>query len=223
MSTVRRILLGVLAVTFVGGAITVTSAVFSAQTRNPGNVFATGSLVLSNTKAAGVACYSTAGGSTDTNVNNACDQLVNLTVKKPGDSGTARLSVSNVGTINSTSLGLYAGTCATTDAAGTSYHGTGNVCTKALVYVQQYTDGTYTTPSVCAYGGGDGTTCDFTDAAKTLAALNTLYNSGSPADLGALTAGSVRYYEVGISLASNADNTYQGRSAAFDLTWTLAQ
>src|SRR5206468_4926503 len=68
-----------------------TVANFSAETANPTNKFATGTLVLSNTKAGGSgACLSTGGGSTDTNVNSACDTLFSLTVKKPGDTGSAQ-------------------------------------------------------------------------------------------------------------------------------------
>ena len=72
-------------------------------------------------------------------------------------------------------------------------------------------------------GGGTATVCDFSDATKTISALAAAYPSGGPLGMGALTAGSSRYYEVGVALPSNADNSYQGRSASFDLTWTLVQ
>src|SRR5690606_32179187 len=42
-------------------------ASFNAQTSNPGNLFADGTLVLSNSVNGGTACLSTAGGTTDTN------------------------------------------------------------------------------------------------------------------------------------------------------------
>src|SRR5439155_8436519 len=48
-----------------------TFATFSAETTNAGNTFSTGTIVLSNTVNAGVACLSSAGG-VDVNINAAC-------------------------------------------------------------------------------------------------------------------------------------------------------
>src|SRR5258708_11186863 len=92
----RKVLVSVLVVAgLVGGIGVGTFATFDAQTANPGNVFANGSLVLSNTKQGGSACLSTGGGTTDTNVNANCSQLFNLTVQKPGGSGSANLTIKN--------------------------------------------------------------------------------------------------------------------------------
>ncbi len=208
--------------TLVSGVVQ-TNGNFSAQTRNPSNAFSSGALVLSNTKSGNSACLSTGGSNTDTNTNNACDTLFSLTVKKPGDSATARLALANVGSLNASALKLYTAACATTDAAGETYHGTGNMCSTLILYVQKYTNGTYSTTSTCVYGGGTAQTCDFSNAAKTLTDFTTTYTSGAPADLGALTSGSTNYYEIGISFPSSAGNSLQGRTATFDLTWVLQQ
>src|SRR5207244_142624 len=60
-----------------------TVASFTAETTNPTNKFATGTLVLSNKVNSGTACLSTAGGTTDTNTHGACDTPFSLTVKQP--------------------------------------------------------------------------------------------------------------------------------------------
>src|SRR5262249_43506672 len=154
-------------------------ATFNAETDNAGNVFAHGTLVLSNTKQGGVACLSTGGGSTDTNVNPNCDQLFNLTVKKPGDSGTANLTLKNVGSLDASSFVVFSPSCTPADASGESYHGTGNPCSAVQLYVQQWSDSSFTTPLACLYGAATGSTCNFSDTSKTLGSFAATYSSSS--------------------------------------------
>src|SRR5690349_12999693 len=92
-------------------------ASYSATTKNGSNTFATGALVLTNTKQGGSACLSTAGGATDTNVNNNCDQLLNLTVKKPGDTSTVNVTVQNSGSLSATVFKLFSSVCTDSNAA----------------------------------------------------------------------------------------------------------
>ncbi|HEX2040781.1 MAG TPA: hypothetical protein VHF47_13740 [Acidimicrobiales bacterium] len=197
-----------------------TFAGFTAEVKNPANAFSNGTLVLSNTKTGGSACLSTGGGSTDTNANAACDTLINASVQKPGDSATQTLTVTNSGSLAAAAFKLYSAACTNADNAE-SHHGTGNPCSKVQVYVQQYSDSGFTTASSCLYGGGTATACDFSDAGKTLAAFQTAYGSSTNglAIGNGLAAGASAYFKVGVKLPSDADNTYQGRKATFDVTW----
>jgi predicted ribosomally synthesized peptide with SipW-like signal peptide len=204
-----------------------TFASFTAQTTSAGNVFAAGTLVLSSTRQGGAACLSTAGGTTDTNANGACDALVNLTVRKPGDAGTANLTLKNEGSLAASALKAFSTACTNADAPGESYHGTGNPCGKLQLYLQEYSDAGFATASACRYGGSSdgGTTCDFSDATKTLAAFATAYGSSSSglALAGGLPAGGSRYLKIGVKLPSDADNSYQGRKASAELAWYIEQ
>ena len=212
----------VLAVTALLGLGTMAS--FTAQTKNPGNAFANGTLVLSNTKQGGSACLSTGGGSTDTNVNDNCDTLLNLSVRKPGDSGTANLTVANVGSLDASVFKTFAVACTNGDASAESYHGTGSPCSKLQLYVQEWSDSGFSTASSCLYGGGTATTCDFSDTAKTLSDFQTNHNSSANGvDLGGVTAGTSKYYTIGVKLPTDADNTYQGRQATIDFTWFASE
>ena len=197
-----------------------TFASFSAETTNAGNTFATGTIVLSNTVNAGTACLSTNGGSTDTNIYAGCDKVFQLSVKKPGDTYTAdQLDIQNVGSLAASALKFTAGSCAASDAAGQTYHGTGNPCGSIDVYLQEWTDNTYSVASHCWYGGGAGTTCSFDDT-KTLSTISGV----SPITLtGGLGASSHRYFTVGLELQSAAGNNMQGRTATADLTWHIDQ
>lgn len=203
-----------------GGAGTFAS--FSASTSNAGT-FATGSLVLSNTKNTATACLSTNGGSTDTN-SNTCDQAFALAVQKPGQNATVNITLENEGSIDGSSLkGFATQACAAADAAGQTYHGTGNPCSSLQVYVQEFSDAARTTPSACRYGGGNPTTCAYS-AAKTLTDFATTYPDAiASIDLGAATAGSSRYLTIGIQMDAAATNAVQGRQATFGFSWTLVQ
>ena len=197
-----------------------TFATFSAETTNAGNTFSTGTIVLSNTVNAGVACLSSAGG-VDVNINAACAAVFNASVKKPGDSALNDLDLLNAGSLGAATLKLTAGACTASDAAGQSFHGTGNPCTALDVYVQEWDDAIHTTAIHCWYGGAVvANTCDFSDNTKTLAALAT----ASPLTLaGGLTGGAHRYFTIGVQLPSTAGNTYQGRAATDTLTWHIDQ
>ena len=202
-----------------------TFATFNARTTNPGNLFATGSLVLGNTKTSGATCLSTAGGTTDANVNDACDQLFDLTVRKPGDSATARLSVANVGSVAASALRVFSARCDDADVAAETYHGTGSPCGQVQLVIQRYSDATFSTPVECVYGGGTASTCDFSDATKTLAAFRAVHAdaaSGRTVGTG-LAAGATRHLEVRLLLPVTADNSLQGRQATVDLTWYAEQ
>lgn len=203
-----------------------TFATFTAQTRNPDNRLSTGTLVLVNTEEGATDCLSTAGGSTDTNVNNACDTLFNLSVRKPGDSGVSNLTLKNDGSLNASVFKVFSNACTNDDAPGETYHGTGNPCAAVQLYVQEFSDSGFTTASACRYGGSSdgGITCDFSNTAKTLGDFQSSYNStANGLSLSALGAGSSRYFGVGVKLPSTADNSFQGRRATIDFSWYAAQ
>jgi hypothetical protein len=225
MSVSRKVLLtlGILMLLAVGLGFG-SFATFNAETDNPGNVFAHGTLVLSNTKQGGTACLSTGGGSTDTNVNPNCDQLFNLTVKKPGDSGTANLTLKNAGSLDASSFVVFSPSCTPADAAGESYHGTGNPCSTVQLYIQQWSDAAFTTPLACVYGGATGSTCNFSDTSKTLGSFAATYSSSAAGlSLGGLTKGSSAYFTIGVKSPSSTGNNQQGRQATQNFDWYIAQ
>lgn len=234
MKRSRKVLLsmGVLAaVGALAGAGTFAS--FSAQTTNAGNVFASGTLVLTDSVNGGTACYSTAGGvstgNTDSNSNSTgCAKSFNLTVQKPGDSGTTTLAIENKGSLAVSELNVFSSACTPGSPVAENYHGTGDPCDQVQLYIQQYSDAAFLVPSACLYGAATLNVCDFTDEAKTLGAFATAHGSlGNGVDAGAMTAAGgatpIKYFRIGVKLPTSTDNTYQGRSATIDLSWNAAQ
>ena len=202
-----------------------TFATFTAQTTNPSNTFANGTLVLSNTVNAGAVCLSTGGGTTDSNEND-CDTAFDLSVQAPGDSDTTDITLENVGSLPASALKVYSGSCTDADAAGETYHGTGSPCGAVQIYIQQYSDA-FGTPSACLYGGATGATCDFSDATKTLSAFVAAHgNLGAGLSAGSLAANGgadTTWVRIGVRLPTGADNTLQGRSASLALNWHITQ
>ena len=172
------VVVGIVLIAYTTGA---SLAVFNAETTNPTNKFASGTLVLSNKVNSNSACLSTAGGNTNSNANTACDTLFSLSVKKPGDSGSGNLTLQNVGSLAASALKLYTSACADADATGETYHGTGSICGVIQLTIQQWTSNTFATPQTCIYGGGTASTCDWSDTSKTLGAYATAH-TGSRAD-----------------------------------------
>lgn len=206
-----------------------TFASFTAQDKNPGNTFASGTLVLSDKVNSGTACLSTgAGVTTDTNVNDVCTAAFNVSVQKPGDFATANITLKNEGSLAASALKLFSTGCSDGAAAGETYHGTGSPCSKVQVYVQQWTTLGGPTPVACLYGATTtANVCDFVGTGattKTLAALSSSYpSSGTAIGAGTLAAGGSTYITIGVKLPLDADNTFQGRTATNDFTWLIEQ
>jgi hypothetical protein len=227
LSLQQKVLLSIGVVAGIGAlAGAGTFATFTAQTTNPTNTFANGTLVLSNKVGSGTACLSTGGGNTDTNANGTCDTAFSLAVKAPGDSSTADITLQNMGSLAASALKVFSGSCTDADAAGENYHGTGSPCGAVQLYIQQYSVA-FGTPSACLYGGATGAACDFSDTSKTLSAFVASY----PNLAGGLSAGSLAvnggadttWIRIGVKLPSSADNSYQGRSASLALNWHITQ
>jgi hypothetical protein len=222
----RMALTAGVAVSLGGFTAAATVASFTAETTNPTNKFATGTLVLSNKVNSGTACLSTGGGNTDTNANAACDNLFSLTAQKPGDTSSANLTLQNVGSIAASALKLFSSACVDSDATGQSYHGTGSPCGSVQLTVQQWSDSGFSTPVACLYGGTTvANTCDFSDATKTMGAYATAHTGSANAQTigSGLAANGIGYFTVAVKMASTAGNSLQGRQAAMDLTWHLDQ
>lgn len=92
--------------TFLPGGL----ASFSAETANPSNGIASGTLTMSNAVNGGTACLSNNSPSND-NVNAACDTMISLTNVAPGVSyptATAYVTVKNTGSLDASKLWLWA-------------------------------------------------------------------------------------------------------------------
>ena len=228
-----------------------TFATFNATTTNPGNTFASGTLVLSNTSPNVSGCLSTSTGvATDTNTH-SCGAAFNFTNLEPTSTKTVQMTINNAGTLAASSFKFYSASCA--DSETGTYHGTtGDICGDIQVYIQQ-TDSTFLTTSphalACLYGTNTANVCSF-NSSDTLAGLATTsgatssgsgsltsYAGGDSASSHGftingdgtnpgLTAGGSSYFIIGLKMTDNgagADNQYQGLTATNEIDWTINQ
>ena len=73
---------------------------------------------------------------------------------------------------------------------GETYHGTGSMCAGVQLYIQQWSNSGFSTPSACIYGGATGSTCDFSDTSKTMGAFATAHSTlGTAQAIGSGLAG----------------------------------
>jgi predicted ribosomally synthesized peptide with SipW-like signal peptide len=211
-----------------------TFASFNAEVVNPGNTFATGTLLLSDTVQTGTTCYSNEAAG---NLNSNCDVLLNTGNLKTGTSESNYLTIKNEGTLTGTDVKLFVpqdqtgsvsclntttGTFPGTDALA---H-TGDVCGNMLISVEE--DATAGgTATACVVGteiGGGNHACDPTAGTS----FATFYGAHNTATNGLGLTGSTlapnatHYYTVYMYLPDE-NNTFQGRTATFDLSWHMDQ
>ena len=231
---VKPILVGMLILGAITAAVSGgTFATFNASTSNDATI-TSGTLLLGNTVNAGTECMSTdAGGAppsaTITAANtNACTALFNTTLN-PTQSGVANLTLKNEGNLNAATSSLVATACVSVinpiTVNGTAFSGdtvNAPLCSILQLVVAEVTvsGGNTLTGAGCVYGLAGGlvpvTNCQY-DVTKTVSGA-----AGTTA-LGAFTAGTSRFFVVGVNFPNTADNRYQGQKATVTLTWTINQ
>jgi len=217
-----------------------TFASFNAEVTNAGNTFATGTLILSNKVNTLTTCYSNEAATND-NINANCSQLIAASNEKTGVSVNNYVTIKNEGTLAATDVKLFVpadqtgsvscynhltGTFPGSDALA---H-TGNVCTHLLFSVEEdsaQNDSTTATSCVVGTAIGSGphpNECDPTNGVN----FSTFYGAHNTATNGlgltgsGLAAGATHYYTVYVYLPDE-NNTYQGMTGAFDLSWHIDQ
>lgn len=232
MTTLRKILLTLMVVGAVGSTISAgTFASFTARTTNTASTFSAGTLVLGNQKDTATMCLSNAGGSvTGTHLNNSCDTLVAVTVRKPGDLAEVDLSLQNLGSIDGLLTAYASQNCQAGNDLTQPFNGTGNACTTVRMTIEEFAsqaDRTADIPSWCWYGGLAGTSaCDIDGTGlKTLTNWHTNHPStgATPLDMGAIQAGATRYFRITLKLPVGASDQLQGKMATFGYVWRLDQ
>lgn len=232
--TFKKLMVAIMLLATVGTLASGTLATFTAQTRNPSNTLTAGTLVLLDEINASTStdCYSTgvtSGTFTNGDVNTSCtSNNFTPTSLKPGDPPvTMKVMVKNVGSTPAATLSLYMTACTAGDNPSVSFHYPGgDPCTQVQMYIQEWTDSTYTTARSCAYGTtASASTCNFQATSPTLSAFTAAYNSapGALVMSGGLASGSARYFTVALQLPSTATNVVQGRESTFDFNWYLGQ
>lgn len=244
--TVKRLLLSFIAIGMLASVTTGgTYAVLQSHQENINSNVASGTLTLSNQVGAGTVCVSNGGSGTyasgtenantlqSSPASSGCTALVTpATIEWPGTLTTVHVTVQDTGSVDGAKLYLYmygasAGAgCVSSTTTGATVVGAGSPCgaTGDEFYVEE--DNSSWTPIDCAYPAGAGA-CSITGGG-TLNDFSTQYYTyvghkldlgASPTSVNALPNQGYRYFTIGIEESN--DNTMQGKTATFSLTWHL--
>jgi hypothetical protein len=244
--TVKKLLLSFIAIGLLASITTGgTYAVLQGTQQNINSNVASGTLTLSDQVGAGTVCVSNSGSGTyATGTENentlqsspasaGCTALVTAgTLQYPGTLTQIHVTVENTGSVDGAKLYLYmygasAGAgCAPTTTTGATVVGIGNPCSSSGddFYVEE--DDSSWSPLDCVYPAGAGA-CSITSGG-TLNDFSTQYYTyvghkldlgAAPTSVNALPNQTYRYFTIGVEESN--DNTMQGKTATFALTWHL--
>lgn len=219
--TRTRLVITAVIVLLIGGLLGIrTLATFNAHTTNPNNVFATGTMIMTNV--AGTALDGTANCTGNT-YDDECATLFNASSTDfiPGDAAKSNtVTITYKGDMQTSTFGLYADQY-------DSGNGSSDFCTADVpadsVQLQILQGSTVIYPP-------DGEITDYGN----LAAFHTAYPSSSQmlslnggadgdGDAGVWTTGDSSVFTIKVKLASDVDSTYQDCQSSADLVWYASQ
>lgn len=222
----KKLMVSIMVIASIGTLASGTLATFTAQTGSQNNVIQTGTLALSE-GVGGNTClsYGTLGaGNTLQNNNNntGCVPFTFTNYATPTAMAYANFTLQNVGSTDGLSLRASASSCTSAADAAQTYSGGGNLCNQLLIYIQEYTDATFTTATAaCAYPSG-ASPCSFGTNPQNLSGFITASpNLVANGLMAKGTAGDTRYFRVAVELPSTSNNTFQGMKATLTYTWEL--
>jgi predicted ribosomally synthesized peptide with SipW-like signal peptide len=217
-----------------------TFASFSAQTTNPGNTFAAGTLYLHDTPNGGTTCTSeSATTSPNFNVNpgdgsNGDNCAALFSADLSNGATTANIALANAGSIDSSDLKLSAPSCSWGDNfAATGTHSTfisvpANC--NGVYFTVQETDSSYSVPSsdaYCALGPSSAphTDCGAPDNTRTLGGTSSLTQLLTSGGANATIAhGTTRYYVITVDPTSvGTGNALQNLKLTFSMAFHIDQ
>jgi hypothetical protein len=204
--------------------LTITSAfaVLNSQTRNTGVKISSGTLTFNSLVAGGTTCFSYGGPSSPGNVNTACDPLFSsATLMYPGTPATARVTITNDGSLDASHLSVYMPNCTVATSPGAPSPGGADPCAASgAQFTIQETNSSFVA-TTCRYPASAGA-CTFSTSGLFIFKSS---SSSAPTafDLGSgPAAGASRYFVIGVQLPATASNALQGEEALFGLTWHMS-
>jgi predicted ribosomally synthesized peptide with SipW-like signal peptide len=223
----KRYLVLLAAVGLVAAALggTGTFASFNAEVTNSGNTFATGNLLLSDSVFGGNVCYSDT--STTNSETASCSAIVNTTNLTTNHTSSNSLTITNTGSLASTNLKLFGGSCVNTNVGtfdpGSLLTRTGDVCGSLLISVEKDASVGGSAVSCVVSSTPAAGACDPTAGVALSTFLSAHSSAATSFDLGdSLAPSAALVYKVYLRLPDE-NNTFQGRSASFSLTWHVDQ
>lgn len=207
------LILAVLLVATLVPLSSVSLASVNAQSANPANVFAVGALVLSDQQPAKTSCLSISSLSSQTALPGRCDAIFAFGQGVPGMSGTAKVTIRNLGTAPITTFGVYSNGCASTPAE--AIHGGGDGCAGVDMTIHDDSHG------ACVFPVAQAGDCP--PGAGTMRSFARDHGPSRPLALSPQGLGAGVTFTFAVTVDPSDDNSYQGLSPQMDFNWQVAQ
>ena len=193
----------------------VTLGAINFQSANPANLFAVGTLVLSDAATSGTTCMSVTTSNQQQGPPGRCSAIFQFTQGTPGMGGTARVTIRNVGTVPITHFVVWAPTpCQSNTAA--PVHGTADAC--ELVSMTIHDDN----HDVCYYPARSAGPCLARSTAN-MASFGHAYTPATPLALNPEGLGGGVTFTFAVQVSPAATNPAQGLAPDLDFEWQVAQ
>lgn len=188
----------------------------NAESQNPANTFAIGTLALSDKSPSGTTCISVPGPSGAPSVNSRCDAIFSLTKMAPGGSaGRGSVTIRNLGTVPVSQLLLWSDGCGTGDAAQVAAHGGGDLCPVVMMSIHDDTH------NACVFPGSAAGECPLVPQAGTVGAFAAAHGQGQGLALSPQGLGAGITYTFSLALDPAAGNSDQGRALFTSFYWLI--
>ena len=187
--------------------LTGTAATLNSTTVNPGSSFTAGTLVLSNEVKGRNPCLSRGPRV-------SCDALF-PGVLLPGRTATAKVTITNLGTLPVTAFSLWSSACANAAAPGSS-NGSGDVCSNTWLTIHDDDHDQCYFPVKAAGACATATHASFADFVSR-------FSESKPLSLSTDHLGGGNTYTLTATIDPTVGNDLQNRSANIDFTWAITQ
>ncbi|HVD00310.1 MAG TPA: hypothetical protein VNG93_04080 [Candidatus Dormibacteraeota bacterium] len=202
-----RLILTLMVLIASASLLTGTAATLNSTTVNPGSSFTAGTLVLSNQVANRNPCLSQGPRV-------SCDALF-PGVLLPGVPAMARVTITNLGTLPVTTLGLWSTSCANVSGSG-SNRGTGDVCASTWLTIHDDNHDQCYFPVKAPGACTTAMHATFDDFVKA-------FNGTRPMALSTDHLGGGNAYTLTATIDPAAANDIQNRAGNIDFIWEITQ
>jgi hypothetical protein len=202
-----RLLLTLMVLIASASLLTGTAATLNSTTVNPGSSFTAGKLILSNQVLNRNPCLSEG-----TRV--SCDALF-PGVLVPGTPATAKVTITNLGTLPVTAFSIWSTACKNQDAPGSS-HGDGDVCAHTWLTIHDDNH------DVCYFPARADGACA-TAAHASFDDFISRYSESQPLALSPDHLGGGNVYTLTATIDPAMGNELQNRSGNLDFIWEITQ
>lgn len=188
----------------------------NAESQNPANTFAIGTLALSDRSPTGTTCISVPGASGSGTTNSRCDAIFNFTKMAPGGNAShGSVTVRNLGTVPVSQLLLWTDGCSTGDAVQVAAHGQGDLCPVVIMSIHDDTH------NACVFPASAAGQCPLLPQAGTVAAFAAAHGQGQGLSLNPEGLGAGITYSFSLVLDPTAGNADQGRALFANFNWMI--